>query len=405
MSYKSILCDANNLYDAYLKSIKNSKWKETTQRFMLSYLDHIFAIKAELEGQTYHPSPENKFVLRERGKTRYITSLQPRDRIVRHVLCDNVLIPAVRTKLIYDNGASLEGKGISFSRKRFEVHLRKYYMEHGTNDGYILFGDFRKFYDNIHHEIIKRELLKLLDDDAYVSWLLNVIFENFKVDVSYMTDKEYEKCMYELFDALEYRDIPESKLVGTKFMPKSVNIGDQISQVIGIFYPYKIDNYIKTVRSQKYYGRYMDDWYVISPSKEVLEDILCNIERIADCYGIHINTKKTRIVKLSSTYKFLQVRYSLTKSGKVIKRINPQRVTAMRRKLRKLRTLVSCGKTTYEAVENMFRSWMGANYKLMSKTTRIGLLNLFEDLFDVEITIVKHKMIFLPKGGIDADDH
>ena len=149
----------------------------------------------------------------------------------------------------------------------------------------------------------------------------------------------------------------------------------------------------------------MDDWYVISPSKEVLEDILCNIERIADCYGIHINTKKTRIVKLSSTYKFLQVRYSLTKSGKVIKRINPQRVTAMRRKLRKLRTLVSCGKTTYEAVENMFRSWMGANYKLMSKTTRIGLLNLFEDLFDVEITIVKHKMIFLPKGGIDADDH
>lgn len=405
MSYKSIICDANNLYDAYLKSIKSSKWKETTQRFMLTYLDHIFAIQAELETQTYRPGTENKFVLRERGKTRYITSLQPRDRIVRHVLCDNVLLPVVRTKLIYDNGASLEGKGISFSRKRFDVHLRKYYMEHGSNEGYILFGDFRKFYDNIHHEIIKKELLKLVNDDAYIAWLLDVIFGNFKVDVSYMTEEEYENCMYDIFDALEYRNIPQAKLAGKKFMPKSVNIGDQISQVIGIFYPYRIDNYIKTVRSQKYYGRYMDDWYVISPSKEELEDILENVEKIAACYGIHVNKKKTRIVKLSSTYKYLQVRYSLTKSGKVTKHINPQRVTAMRRKLKKLSALVNSGRTTYEAVEDMFRSWMGANYKLMSNKTRIGLLNLFEDLFCVEITIVKRKMIIKPKGGIDADDH
>lgn len=405
MSYKSIICDANNLYDAYLKSIKSSKWKETTQRFMLTYLDHIFAIQAELETQTYRPGTENKFVLRERGKTRYITSLQPRDRIVRHVLCDNVLLPVVRTKLIYDNGASLEGKGISFPRKRFDVHLRKYYMEHGSNEGYILFGDFRKFYDNIHHEIIKKELLKLVNDDAYIAWLLDVIFGNFKVDVSYMTEEEYENCMYDIFDALEYRNIPQAKLAGKKFMPKSVNIGDQISQVIGIFYPYRIDNYIKTVRSQKYYGRYMDDWYVISPSKEELEDILENVEKIAACYGIHVNKKKTRIVKLSSTYKYLQVRYSLTKSGKVTKHINPQRVTAMRRKLKKLSALVNSGRTTYEAVEDMFRSWMGANYKLMSNKTRIGLLNLFEDLFCVEITIVKRKMIIKPKGGIDADDH
>lgn len=192
---------------------------------------------------------------------------------------------------------------------------------------------------------------------------------------------------------------------------KSVNIGDQISQIIGIFYPYRIDNYVKTVRSQKFYGRYMDDWYVMSPSKEELEDILENIKRIAADYGIHINTKKTCIVKLSSTYKYLQVRYTLTSTGKVIKRINPQRVTAFRRKLKKLAALVNDNKAKYEDVENMFRSWMGGNYKLMSKETRIGLLNLFEDLFDVEITFVKHegakkhRMIITPKGGIDADDH
>lgn len=103
-----------------------------------------------------------------------------------------------------------------------------------------------------------------------------------------------------------YRNISESKLTGEKWMEKSVNIGDQLSQVIGIYYPYRIDNYVKYVRSQKFYGRYMDDWYIMNPSKEELLDLLDNIHQIAEEYGIHINRKKTRIVKISSTYKFLQ---------------------------------------------------------------------------------------------------
>ncbi len=82
------------------------------------------------------------------------------DRIVRHVLCDDVLLSEVKKRIIYDNGASIKGQGISHQRDWFEVHLRKYYKLHG-NEGYILFGDFSKFYDNIIHEIAKRELLKL----------------------------------------------------------------------------------------------------------------------------------------------------------------------------------------------------------------------------------------------------
>lgn len=395
MNYKAIICDVNNLYDAYLKSIKGSKWKESSQRVMCHYLEHLSKLQNELQQMTYQPSEEGEFILHERGKIRPITSLQPRDRIVRHVLCDCVLMPAIQNKLIYDNGASIKGKGISFSRKRFEAHLRKYYMHNKTNDGYILFGDFRKFYDNIPHEQIKAEFLKLLDNDDYIAWLLDTIFNNFKVDVSYMSNDEYATCMDSVFDALKYRDIPKSQLTGEKFMYKSVNIGDQISQLIGIYYPYAIDNYIKTVCGQKYYGRYMDDWYIISPSVQELKKLLQDIEAIATKYGIHINHKKTRIVKLSSTYKYLQIRYTLTDTGKVIKRINPKRVTAMRKKLKKLAMFVEQGKIDYQSAENVFRSWMGANYKIMSKATRQNLVCLFEKLFNTSITInSKNRMIF-----------
>ena len=184
MDYEEIVCDANNLYRAYKASIKNSKWKETVQKFMLNFLRHIFSIQEDLLNRTLQNGPVEEFELSERGRVRPITSIQIRDRIIRHALCDEVLLPEVRKRIIYDNCASIKGRGISMQRKRFEVHLRKYHKLYG-NEGWILFGDFTKFYDNIIHEIAKRELLKLFDDDEFIDWLLTIIFDGFKIDVSF----------------------------------------------------------------------------------------------------------------------------------------------------------------------------------------------------------------------------
>lgn len=255
MNYEEILCDANNLYKAYKASVKGSKWKETTQKFMMNFLRYIFSIQEDLITRNLQNGKTDEFSLSERGRVRPITSLQTKDRIIRHVLCDEVLLPEVKKHIIYDNGASIKGRGIFHSRNRFEVHLHKYYKVYG-NEGYILFGDFSKFFDNIIHEIAKKELLRLFDDDEFIDWLLTLIFNDFRIDVSYMSDEEYESCMTDTFNKLEYRLIPKELLTGEKWMDKSVNIGDQLSQIIGIYYPYRIDNYVKYVRSQKFYGRY-----------------------------------------------------------------------------------------------------------------------------------------------------
>lgn len=397
MTYEEIVSDANNLYKAYRASIKGSKWKETTQKFMMNFLRYIFSIQEELPNRTLQNGPTEEFSLSERGRVRPITSIQIKDRIVRHALCDEVILPEVKKHIIYDNCASIKGRGISRQRFRFEVHLRKYYKLHG-NEGWILFGDFSKFYDNIIHEIAKRELLKLFDDDEFIGWLLTLIFDGFKIDVSYMTDEEYANCMESTFNKNEYRKIPKEKLTGEKWMAKSVNIGDQLSQIVGIYYPYRIDNYVKYVMSQKFYGRYMDDWYVMNPDKQVLLNILDGIRTIANELGIHINEKKTRIVKISSTYKFLQIRYTLTKDGKIIKRINPDRVTTMRRKLKKLAVKVRNNEIDYDGVENMFRGWMGSFYKLMSRQQRKNLIGLYEDLFDKTITVVNKKLVIFDRS-------
>jgi hypothetical protein len=392
---KEIMCDPDNLYQGYLKAVAGSKWKESTQRFMRNYLSEIFSIERDLRSMSYHTQPHGVFETHERGKIRTISSLVTRDRVVRHVLCDEVLNPAIRPKLIHDNGASLTGLGISFSRRRFEQHLHRGFELYGPNCS-IMFGDFSKFYDNIVHDLAKEMMLELFDHDPYLEWLLDVIFSDFELDVGYMSEEEYLAQGDILFNSHNHhlltKELPPETFDGTKLLHKSVGIGDQISQTIGIFYPHRIDNYVKTVRSQRFYGRYMDDWYIIGPDKSELWDVLGGIREEAKSLGIFVNERKTGIQKLSNTITYLQVRYQFTKSGHLVRRMNPKRVGAMRSKIRKLAPKVYSGEVPVDAVDGMFRSWMGSFHSLLSKEVRTGLIGLYEDLYFCKITVEKGKL-------------
>ena len=382
--YKREIFDGNSLYDAFARAKQGSDWKPQVQQFEMTYLLGLSKMQGELESMTYEFLPSQEFVLNERGKTRYISGEQIPDRIVKHALCDECLSPNIRKYLIYDNGASLEGKGIDFTRKRLLVHLRKYYQQHQSNEGYVLLIDFSKYYDNIRHDKLM-ELFEKYIDDEHALWLLRKTIDRSKVDVSYMTDEEYAVCLDTLFNSLEHSQIDRSLLTGEKFMAKHLNIGDQVAQVAGIAYPIPIDNYIKIVKGVKFYGRYMDDSYVIHESKEYLEALLQDIIRIANSIGITVNTRKTRICKLSEYWRFLQVQYSLTDTGRVIQKINPKRLTAMRRKMKKL-----CYILAPTEFEDWYKSWFKGHYKIMSKLQRQHLDELFKELKEVCSNVHNH---------------
>lgn len=372
------MVDLNKLVTAYEKSIRDSKWKPSVQSFNLNYLVEVNKIKKEIEEGTYKTSDVSKFIIHERGKTRVISGNSVIDRTVRQYLCDEILMPNIRPKLIYDNGSSVKGKGVDFTRKRLRTHLHRFYRKHG-NKGYILIGDFTKFYDNIRHDIAF-EMLSCFTDDTWEK-VLREIFDSFKVDVSFLSDEDYSKCMDKIFNSIKYETIDNKYKTGQKFMNKSVKIGDQTSQILGIYYPYLIDNYVKIVRGMKYYARYTDDFYIISDSKEELRDILENIKVICNELGIFLNENKTVITRLDRKFHFLQNTYQLTESGHIIEKINKKRLVAMKRKLRKLKIKLDEGKVTYEMIEQTYRSWVGGYKKYLSKKQLENLDELFINLF------------------------
>jgi hypothetical protein len=373
-SYQREIFNINNLYDAYKKSKRNSDWKPQVQRYEMNFLSELTTLSCDIKDRSFSLLPSIEFVLRERGRVRLITGEQIHDRIAKGCLCDQALLPAIRKYLIYDNGASLKGKGIDFTRRRLDVHLRKYYQQNQSNDGYILLIDFVKYFDNIHHQIFI-DIFKGRGIDSDSLWLLEKTIEKSRVDVSYMSDTEYSSCMEKVFNSLEYQNVSKDSLTGEKFMNKHMNIGDVVAQVAGIAYPIALDNYIKIVRGVKYYGRYMDDSYIIHNDREYLKQLLVDLVYVAGEMGITINTNKTYIRKLSSYWRYLQVQYALTNTGRIIKKIRPNRLTAMRRKLKKLAPILST-----KDFDNLYKSWFNSYYKIMSKQQRLNMNSLYNNL-------------------------
>lgn len=373
------ISDLNKLYRAYLESKRGSSWKPQVQMYEMDYLAKLVATSNELESPTYYARKGSSFIVNERGKQRNIRSNPFSDRVVRRSLCDECLTPTLRQYLIHDNGASLPGKGISFTRRRFEQHLHEFYRKHG-NEGYILLIDFSKYYDNIQHQKLRDKIKKYIKDEE-ILWLFDKVLENFKIDVSYLNDELYSKCLDMKFDGDKQSKLNPKYLTGEKFMEKSLAIGDQVSQICSIFFPAEIDNYCKIVRSIRFYGRYMDDSYIISDDKNFLHEMLNEITKIANKLGIFINEKKTRIMKLNQPFTYLKLRYKLTSTGHLVKRINSQAVTRERRKLKKYRGLVNDGRMSLEDAKTSFKSWYGSSEKLLSYRTRNNMRALYNELF------------------------
>ena len=332
----------NALLDGYAQSRKGVSWKGSVQRYGINRFRNTVKIREQISKGKNITKGFTEFTLRERGKVRHIKSVHISERCVQRALCDRALVPVLSRSLIHYNGASLKGKGIKFSVDGVKKHLQRYYRKHGA-DGYVLMMDFKGYFDNILHEPIYESLEKKFTDKG-VRGLTRQFIEPFGA--------------------------------------KSLGLGSQVSQILAVHYTNKIDHLIKQELRIKLYGRYMDDCYLIHPSKDYLKGCQGRIRAECDKVGIVLNQNKTQIVKLSKGFKFLKTRFYLTDTGKVILKPCRDSVVRMRRKLKAFKPMVDRGEMEFEDVRISYNSWRG--YVMHKNTYRTvqNMDKLFVDLFD-----------------------
>lgn len=314
------LVSLKHLNDAFYRCSVISHWKESTQRYRTNLLLNNVTLRNEVLNGTYRVSKTIDFTLSERGKTREIHAPIIRDRVLQKVVVQHILIPYLARPLIYDNYASLERRGTTFARKRFEILLRRYMAKHGI-DGYILQIDIRKYFDSIDHKTLKRMVRERIHEPPEIMRLIDYLID---------TSSETE--------------------VG-------LNLGAEAPQIFAIYYLSVVDSWLKIVKGVKYYGRYMDDIFILSDSKEELKALLVEIKARLGELKLAVNEKKTHIVKLKHGFTYLQIKYNINESGKIIKRPTRAKIVRERRRLKRFRGLCDEGRMKEYDVLNCYKSW------------------------------------------------
>lgn len=239
-------------------------------------------------------------------------------KAMQRCLCDNALVPLFSAAFVYDNAASLKGKGIDFAMDRLTCHLQRYYRKHGT-DGWALVFDFSDYFNSAPHAPIYAESERRIRDERVQ-----------KLACGLMED----------------------------FGERGFGLGSQVSQIDALMLPNRLDHFIKEQLHIEGYGRYMDDGYLIHESRDYLQECLKQIRAVCADLGIRMNEKKTRIVKLQELH-FLKTRFYLTETGKVRRKMCRKSARRMRRKLKTFRRWMEEGRMTEEDIRTAYESWRG----------------------------------------------
>lgn len=353
-----------NFVKSAIKCRKGVSWKASVQNYQLTALSKTYAdYKTIRDGKIPKCSTGREITIRERGKARTITPIHIKDRVVQKTICDNALVPVLSRKLIYDNGASLQGKGVGFSRKRMEKHLRKAIRLFGP-EFYILTFDIKNFFGSIPHSECRKTLERYFDK-SLARIAMGIIKNPIRVKVKKISD---EKERTERF-----RELEADKARG-------ICLGSQESQIMALVVPNRLDHFIKDKARMKLYVRYMDDGVIIGRTKEELKSLLVEMKQIMTQLGMSFNERKTHIVKSSKGFTFLKVKYRVS-SGKIIKRLTRKGVTRMRRKLKKFRRKVDAGQMTIRNVYDSFQSWREHSKVASSYKTVRNMTRLYKELF------------------------
>ena len=288
----------------------------------------------------------------ERGKTRLLCSQTIRDRVVDKAFNTNFLLPAFAPTFIYDNGASLPGKGLDFSLNRLEQFLHREYINNGTNFFYLK-CDIKKYFDNISHQYVLNQISKHTKDPRIMQYFANQ-FEQLRIDPLVHSGEQ---------------------------VPFGVGLGAESNQSFGLITLNEMDHIIKEKFGIKSYVRYMDDFVLIHKDKSYLEEIRCYLIDYLYSIGLELNLNKTQIQPISEGILFLKVHYYINDTGKVYKKLYKKTVKRLRRKMKKLSDLYYNNIVTMTDIRAFYTSSLGTFKRCDCQKQLEGIEDLFFQLF------------------------
>lgn len=336
MDYWEEATSVSSLYEALKKCCRGVRWKDSVVGYENNGLIHSVELSCRLRAGTYRISDYQRFIVSE-PKVREIVAARLVDRQFQRSLCDAGLYEDITEHFTADNCACQRGRGPDYAIRRLKSQLSGFSMAYG--DGWVLKCDVKRFFASIPHDVAKDAIRKRVSDP---------------------------RAMQAVFDVI---DSFESGL----------GLGSQISQLTALAVLDDLDHEVRERMGVRCYVRYMDDLVLVHESREHLVDCLGIIRERLGEMGLELN-EKTTIQPLRHGVWFLQWRFVIAKSGRVLVLCDPGKLPRWKRRLRKIWAREKSGLSEPGSTEVVFTCYLACLAKGDAHRERCRLVRFYHDL-------------------------
>ncbi len=300
-----------DLHQAYHDARRHKRNKSYQRHFEAMAEKNLTELCDELWTRTYKPRPSTCFIIND-PKPREVFAAEFRDRIVHHLYFNYVHEMLERT-FIQDSYSCIKGRGTHYGIRRLEHHIRQESQNYQERC-YVLKLDIRGYFMHINRQLLLEETLHSLhrmathrvSQSSSVTWqeCIDMDFVSYLTREIVMLDPTID-CIRHGAPA-DWHTLPRDKSLFHSPHGCGLPIGNLTSQLFSNVYLNVFDQWMKRTLKCRHYGRYVDDFYVVSTDRSWLHSLIPHVQAfLQEMLSLQVHGGKTMLCHATQGVQFL----------------------------------------------------------------------------------------------------
>lgn len=290
-----------DLRQAYYDARRHKSKKPYLRLFEARLEQNLQELCEELWTRTYKPRPSTCFLISD-PKRREVFAANFRDRIVHH-LYYNYTHELLERTFIYDSYSCIKGRGTHFGIARLEHHVLRESLNY-SQPCYVLKMDIKGYFMHINRQrLLDITLHQLKRHQRQLGTSLTDFLEYLSREIILLDPTD--GCIVK-GNKDEWKNLPKEKSLFCSPDGCGLPIGNLTSQLFSNVYLNVLDQYMKRTLGCKHYGRYVDDFFVVSCDRQWLRDLIPKVrDYLREELALQLHEGKIRIYDVRFGVDFL----------------------------------------------------------------------------------------------------
>lgn len=251
------------LYESFLMARMGKLNTNDEFKFEMNWYENLEQLAEDIIARRYKPSRSKAFII-SNPVYREIFAAPFRDRIVHHLLYA-IVAPWWDKRFVPDATSCRNNKGTDYAVARLQGFMRKASLN-GQRKAYVIKGDISGYFMSLKRGLLYEKIMWGLERQFPNKGWLYVLCAYLWKEIIFDDPIDGVRIAGKISD---WQVLPLNKSLFNQPEGQGIVIGNLTSQLLSNVFMNDFDWYVKRALGFNYYGRYVDDFFIVVAEDEV----------------------------------------------------------------------------------------------------------------------------------------